>query len=444
MKKQKVTELYVLKNRNFLSLFSGQLIAQVGDSLNLMGILGLVFFDRGTAFSSSIFELVPLIGMAFLAIITTAPLAGLIVDKVSKKAVLISCDWIRAVIILALPAAKMLSPFWQRWVLYAVVFMLFAIGRLFYTAKSAILPSLIRKEDLLKANWLSTSAYYFGMVFGPAIGAIVVAHIGSSRAFLFNSASHFISGLLLCLIQVSGRVTIPEPARRMIRDGIVGTGVGRMKRFFAALTEGFRILRAMPEVLFAMVSLALLMSMAGSFIILLFTSAKNSFLTEKEGMEYLASVSFFLAVGVVIGASLSNIVFERFKRHHIVIIGLVLLCASSAFMATLTQWDDFAFACILFGFSAAPVFLAVETILQEEAPEHLRGRMIGGKDAVEKGALSLAAIVTVLIIFIHGEVDIKFSAMRMLMVIVSSATAVFLVMGAPMMLFKRDHNDPAG
>ena len=90
-----------------------------------------------------------------LPVVLLAPVAGVVIDRLSRKLVLVVSDVVRAVLVLTLLLTT------EQWQVYAIVVLLTAAGTFFNPAVSATLPTLLDADDLLAANSVSWSTGRF-------------------------------------------------------------------------------------------------------------------------------------------------------------------------------------------------------------------------------------------------------------------------------------------
>jgi MFS family permease len=101
-----------------------------------------------------------------------------------------------------------------------------AANAFFWPAKTAVLPDLVAREQLMPANSLLSSAYRSSLILGPGLGGLLVATAGPGAAFLFDAATFAVSAGCLLAIGRAGmlpRPPVPEVPRRLIgdlRDGV--------------------------------------------------------------------------------------------------------------------------------------------------------------------------------------------------------------------------------
>ncbi len=145
----------LIRNRSYFPLWLGQLFSNLGDTLHYIALVVWVYQRTGSSLvvaGTVFFEVVP--------VILLAPVAGVIIDRMSRKTVLVVSDVVRAVLVLLLLATT------QQWQVYVIVALLAAAGTFFNPAVNATLPTLLDGEDLLAANSVSWSTGRFVQIIG--------------------------------------------------------------------------------------------------------------------------------------------------------------------------------------------------------------------------------------------------------------------------------------
>ncbi len=161
-----------------------------------------------------LFEVVP--------VILLAPVAGVVIDRLPGKTVLVAADVVRTLLVLALLVTT------QLWQMYVIVALLTAAVTFFNPAVNATLPTLLDEHDVLAANAVSWSTGRFVQIIGSALAAGVIAAIGAEAAFVFNAATFFVSALLLLLLPVPpGRPVTARGWSGFVADAREGLQLGR-------------------------------------------------------------------------------------------------------------------------------------------------------------------------------------------------------------------------
>ena len=151
--------------------------------------------------------------------------AGVVVDRLPRRAVMIASDLVRMAVLGYLAVAS-LGGSLRIGSLTVAAAVYGAADAFFWPAKTAILPELVVRDHLMPANSLSSSADRSSLVIGPGIGGLLVATAGPGAAFLFDAVTFAVSaGCLLAIGRraMPPRAPTPEAPRRLLgdlRDGV--------------------------------------------------------------------------------------------------------------------------------------------------------------------------------------------------------------------------------
>ena len=173
----------LIHNRRYFPLWLGQLVSNLGDTLHYIALVLWVYQRTGSSLvvaGTVFFEVVP--------VILIAPIAGVVIDRLPRKAVLVVSDFVRAALVLTLLLTT------QLWQIYALIVLLTTVGVFFNPAVNATLPTLLDEKDLLAANSVSWSTGQFVQIIGSALAAGIIGVRGAPAAFVANAAS-FLAGL---------------------------------------------------------------------------------------------------------------------------------------------------------------------------------------------------------------------------------------------------------
>ena len=236
----------VLKgNRDFRNLWTSQVISELGTWFSFIAELGLVRLFSGSALATT-----ALMVARLLPFILVAPFAGVIVDRVSRRRVMIAADLARAGVALCFLGAAALESVWAVCVCSA---MMSSIGVFFEAAKNAAIPNLVSPRELLTANVLMFSTRFLQFTVGSALGGLTAAQFGYQAAFVVDSLSFIASAIFVALIPASGmKKAAPAPTASALDQPAVVEGTAALERssgqFFSDLREGFAYIWATPFV----------------------------------------------------------------------------------------------------------------------------------------------------------------------------------------------------
>jgi len=208
-----------LRSGPFRRLFAARTASQWGDTFNTVALVILVYRLSGSGLSVAatvVFEIVPVLLLGFVA--------GAVVDRLPRVAVMVAADLARAVI------AGVLAVFGHHlYVVYAAAFAMSSLTVFFNPAASSVLPAVAGDEDLVGANSVIWSAAVVSQIALAPLAGVLVATAGAGPAFAINAVSFLVSALLLAGIRVP---RTPAPPRRgragEIIDGLVYIKASRL------------------------------------------------------------------------------------------------------------------------------------------------------------------------------------------------------------------------
>jgi MFS family permease len=344
----------LIRNRRYFPLWLGQLISNLGDTLHYIALIVWVYERTGSSLAVSgavFFEVVP--------VILLAPVAGIVIDRFSRKAVLITSDLLRAWLVLSLLFTT------ELWQVYAIISLLTAAGTFFNPAVSATLPTLLDEEDLLAANSVSWSTGRFVQIIGSALALGVIQAIGAEAAFLFNAGTFLISGLFLLLLPVPpGRPVAARGWQAFITDAKEGLAFTRHHRFVSQLV-----------LIQALASLSV-----GATSALLVVLAQEHYQLPPGGFG-----SFILAIGVgaLLGPFLLGLILRRRTDHPSwMFVPYIFRGIGDVFLAVVATPPLAWLLLFIYGLNTSSGMVLYQTWVQRLVPDHMRGRVFTWLDVV--------------------------------------------------------------
>lgn len=193
------------RHADFLKLWTGQSISEFGSQVSALAIPWLAAKElHATPIQFSVIGL-----LAFLPFILFALPAGVWVDRLRRRPILIVGDASRAVLLLWVPVAWGLGIL-TIWQLYAIEFVVGIFTVFFDVAYQSYLPSLVERDQLMEGNSkLQTTAAAAGTV-GPGLAGVLIAAFTAPYAILVDAASFVVSTAFM--IPIRRREALPEHA----------------------------------------------------------------------------------------------------------------------------------------------------------------------------------------------------------------------------------------
>jgi MFS family permease len=375
--------LAVLRNRPFLLLWLSQLTTQVGSNMVLYGLTVIVL--KSTNLSSAVSAL-------FLTFLVPAVLlsavAGVYVDRVDRRVMLILTNVLRA--------AAMVAIWWVGGNVALILLLNVAVSVItvfFAPAEAAMIPYLVPRHQLISANGLFTLTLNGAFALGYALlGPLVVKISGGPEPVLLVVAVLYAIAAIFCFTLPSN---LPNHAEEERAEDAVHEAGEAVQGTFAQLGEGIAYIRANLAIGWSLIYLGIAASLVGVIGVLGPDFAEN---TLGLGPEDLFVVVLPLGIGIVMGILLLNSYGRFVRRRRAIEGGLVVLGSllaaitaagpvSRALQRVDTPAGDISAITSLIAVVIAMAFVAgiaygivaisSQTQLQEELPEEVRGRVFG-------------------------------------------------------------------
>ena len=316
-----------------------------------------------------------------LPVLALSMIGGLYADKYDKRYILQICQVIQIFFSLLLGYLVAQGDI-QIWHIILASFLLGISGAFEMPAASAIVPELVGKANVAKAIAFDRAVFHGTRLIGPALAGFIVGHYGASFAYYINALSFL--ALMIALL------TLPKRAK--------GTVAQEEKRKHG-IGEGFRhVINDRPS--FAMI---LLMATNTVFVfpvmvILLPLYAKYTLQLEPQQLGWL-----MLSSGL---GSLTGSIAVPFVKHkwrpNLIILAVTLICIAllSLSMADIFLWAAGSLVCLALGVST---LIGISNIvIQERAPEEIRGRVSAVASLSFFGLLPFAGMVTSVLADVWG------------------------------------------
>ena len=195
--KREVTPWQILKRRDFGLFWASLLFSAVGSQISTVAIAWQVYEITNSPFQLGLTGLFRALPFMLLSI----P-GGVLADRTDRRWLLIITQSLAALLALAL---ALLSFFGQIevWHIYAVTFLSGAVAIFDSPARTALIPSLVRPEQLATAYALNITWRQIATLSGPFIGGVIIAAVGISAAYFIDALS-FLS-VIVCLALMRAR-----------------------------------------------------------------------------------------------------------------------------------------------------------------------------------------------------------------------------------------------
>ena len=340
----------VAGSRSFFPLWLGQLLSSFGDTLHYIALVILVFELTGQG--------VAVAGLAvaeILPVLLLGPVAGVVIDRVSRKAVLIGADLFRAGLVLSL--------LWPQgpWHAYLVAAGLAAGNAFFTPTVQAVIPALTTEEQRLAANSVSWSTGRLVQILAAAAAGGLVAMVGTGPAFALNAASFVASAALIA------RLPIVPQAGRLARDARRGlTGYLADARHGLAFAAADRFVSRLLPVQ-ALASLAT--GATGAMLVVL---SEQHLRLEPAGFAWLIGA---IGVGALLGPLIPNSLADEYRSARWLCVPYVVRGVGDILLATVTPLPVALALLFVYGLNTSAGMVVFTSVVQGAVPDPVRGRV---------------------------------------------------------------------
>jgi len=255
-----------------------------------------------------------LAGVAIAAALPTfflGPIAGVFVDRLDRRRLMLSMDLINGLIV-GTGATLLLIGRLQVWEIYLLTILASTATVFHRPSLQSSIPNLVPGEQLRRANSLYQISNGISGITGPALGGILVGFIGNGPTMWVDAVTFFVAGISLFLS------AFPSPR------AVAGSG---LKSIFSDTLSGFRFLHHEKALLFMLLLFALINFLLAPTSVLFPIMAKDVLHVGARGFGLFGSA---LSAGMILGGILTARL-KRFRRHGVwIIYGLILLGAMLA------------------------------------------------------------------------------------------------------------------
>lgn len=354
------------RNSSFLLLWAGQFVSQLGDRLATVALAWLVYQHTESALSTG-----AVLALNALPYVLFGTVAGVAIDRLNKRWVMVSADIVRGVLVLLVPyaAGRSLAS------VFVIAFALASVAVLFDPCKLAILPDLVGGSRLLRANSLLATGENLTEVVGYSASGLMLAAVSTATAFRIDAVTFAVSAAALLAMHYEAPVrAAAEQSARTV---------------FAQLREGFSFLRHHRGLAINTALVVAITAGAGASYPLTFLFAVRVLDAGTSGFGLLEGA---LAAGYLTGSLVLATVASRVRKGRAMIAGFLVMGGCMAGVAlTQATWQ----AMIPFvglGIANSAAIIAVDTYVQEIVPEHLRGRVWGTRFTLTQGTYALSVL----------------------------------------------------
>jgi MFS family permease len=351
-------------------LWYAQIVSFFGDFLALFAVINFLTFQlHATPRDVTGLQIAYLLPIAVLGV-----LAGVFVDRWPLKATLVSSDLTRAALCLLLLFAHSTMNF------YLIMAAISVVSSFFGPAQGVTIRSAVPLHGLRSANSLMQQVMFGMRILGPPLAGALYTLLGARACYIGDSFSFVCSGLLIATLVITRPALAAMEKKLDEVDTSKAENAAAPKKGIAAgiatigtdMKVGISFIVHHAGVLFVILALASGMFVLGCFGPLIAVYVRDSL---HASTKLYGWVSAMIGVGMFLGVNLLNTVGKNIKNTTLVYLGLGGIGVGLCFLAFVPHAWAALLADLIIGLAVAGIIVPATTMLQQETPPELMGRV---------------------------------------------------------------------
>ncbi len=360
-------------HRDFMKLWIGQSISEFGSQISQLAIPLLALYEL----NATTFEFALLGVLGFMPFILFALPAGVWVDRLRRRSILIVGDASRAVLLALIPILWALGVL-RIWQLLVLTFVIGIFTVFFDVAYQSYLPALIERDDLVDGNSKIQLTVSIAQVGGPGAAGVLIQAITAPYAIFFDAISFVVSSAFM--ISMKHRESVAQrPAQGhpkmwpQVKEGLHWVVGHRWLRWIAACTGTSNF--------FASLYFA---------VVLVYAVRTLHFAKWEIGVMFAVG-----SAGAIVGALIANRLQLRVGVGRAIVLGSILFCTPPFLYPAAPRaiaFPLFMLAQAVIQFGGMVYNITQVSLRQAITPERLQGRMNAAMRWIVWGTIPLGAL----------------------------------------------------
>ncbi len=392
----------------FRRLYATRLAGQFTEGVFEASLAGFVLFNPEQATTAP--RIAGAAAVLLLPYSIVGPVAGVVIDRVNRRRVLVVANLVRAALV-ALAAAVMATGY-AGLGFFAVALLVFSVSRFVLSALSAATPATVPRGDLVEANALSTTSGTAATILGVGVGSLLTRILGGAGAGGAGgagggSAGTAVAAAALYVVVVAVARRLP---RRLLQPPPADRAAGarhELRRAVRDVAAGARHIWARPVARDALAAVAAHRFLFGLSTVATVLVYRNLFAGERGlvpgGAAGLAEVVVAGGGGAVLGAVLTPIVTRRVRPSAWMVTLFSIAAVAEVVLGAPYRPATFLAAALVFGVVSQGSKICVDSLVQRSVEDSFRGRAFAFYDQLFNLAYVAAAAVGAMLLPANGK-----------------------------------------
>jgi Major Facilitator Superfamily len=357
--------LSLLENRNFAFLMGAVFLAVLGDGIVQGALAKTIAFGGKAGFSleeaTSARHILALVLLTYLPYTFVSPFVGVLIDRFDRRKLLVLANGVRAAVVAVVGIGLVGAGHLPDPVLIGALLLTLASTRLVLAIKSASIPAVLSRRNLMQGNSISQAGSAVFQIAGAAV-ALVGTKIASAGLVVAGGACVYAVGAV-----VASRVASLEERKRTTRFG------QEVRRILRNIRDGIREVGHRPPAKLGLFSFLTLRSLV-SFVALVFALEVRQILGGGSSKQALLIAAAAGALGAALGFVAAQLLKDRVPPARLIVGSLLVAGAGTVAFGGFTKVLGLSVVAFV---SALGYFLgkiSADTIMQQSLPDQYRGR----------------------------------------------------------------------
>ncbi len=372
----------VLAVPDFRNLWTGQMISMLGDSVayNTMLFAIIRMADDAGKSAGEVLGLLAVIGA--VPTLVLGLIAGTVADRADRKHVMIAADLLRGLLTLS----YLFVDQWSKiWIFFVVSVLSSVVSTFFYPARTALVPMILGKKELLAANAFGQLTHTLSFVVGAALAGVLVGWADATApAFVIDSLSFFVSAYFIMRIRISGRLPHEHAvqASATILRSVGGTlrhAAGTTRAMASELVVGVRYTVTDPIMRGVLISFLAMMLGLGAANVTFVPLLVNELGMNEAGI---GPIRFSQTAGIILSSTAISALAVRYRPRNLIGLGMLAFGVTTIIVAVTNNFVVMIGVMFLVGLTIAPPQIIAATLMQQHVPEEKLGRASGAQNTI--------------------------------------------------------------
>jgi DHA3 family macrolide efflux protein-like MFS transporter len=344
----------VLRITTMRRLWYAQIVSNFGDFLALFAVIGVLTFKlHATAQQVTGVQISYQVPIAVLGI-----LAGVFVDRWPLKRTLVSSDLMRGLLCLLLLVST------EVWHFYLILAAISIVSSFFGPAQGVVIREAVPFHGLRSSNALMQQVMFMMRIIGPSAAGMLVASFGPNPCYLLDAASFFASACFIASVAIKRGATVHKHT--------VAEDKGAVAKIWHDMQQGMSFILHHAALLFVILAMSAGMFIIGCFGPLIAVYVRDSV---HAGNTVYGWASAMIGAGMLVGVNALNTYGTKIRNTILVYSGLLGIAAGLVVLSVLTRVWSTLLGDFLIGGSVACIIIPAQTLMQQETPPELMGRV---------------------------------------------------------------------